>query len=277
MAFPKHPKAVVTGGGSGLGREICLWLADRTASILISDLNLESAEETLQLVKARGGDGKAMRCDVSKANDVEALAMEADRLWGKTDILVNNAGVAVGGPIGEVSLEDWQWIASINLWGPIHGCHHFVPRMKKQGGGWILNVASAAGIASAPEMSAYNVTKAGVVALSETLYAELAKDKIGVTVLCPTFFKTNLLQTMRAPNQKAIDMAKGFFARSKITAAQVAKEAMVGLEKGTLYIIPQADGKFVWRIKRLNPQFYLSQAAKQYASGLFDKIAGVGK
>lgn len=272
MAFPKHPKAVVTGGGSGLGREICLWLAGRKASILVADVNVKGAEETAAMVRDRGGEAKVTRCDVSVADEVKALADEAKRLFGKIDIVVNNAGVAAGGAVGDIPLEDWQWIVSINLFGPIHGCHYFVPMLKAQGRGWILNVASAAGIASAPEMASYNVTKAGVVSLSETLYGELAKHKIGVSVLCPTFFKTNLLETMRAPETRQVKLAQAFFDRAKITAAEVAKQAMEGLEKGQLYVIPQADGKLVWRLKRLNPQFYFNQVAKQYAGGIIEKL-----
>ncbi len=271
--FPSHPRAVVTGGGSGLGRAICLELARRKARILVADVHTERAGETVALIAQAGGEAHALHCDVREVGDIEKLAAFMEKTWGGTDILVNNAGVACAGRVGEASLEDWKWIVDINLWGPVHGCHVFLPMMKKQGRGWILNVASAAGIASIPEMASYNVTKAGVVSLSETLFSEVAKDNINISVLCPTFFKTNLLETMRAPEARQINMAKGFFARSKSTAEQVASEGLDALEKGRLYVIPQADGKLMWRLKRLNPQFYFNQIVKQYKGGLFDKIA----
>ena len=143
----------------------------------------------------------------------EALAAEADRAFGGTDLVVNNAGVAVGGPVGAVPLDDWKWIFGVNLWGVIYGCHVFVPRFKAQGHGHVINVASAAGLLSAPEMGPYNVTKAGVVALSETLAAELSGTGVGVTVLCPTFFRTNILASSPRPHEpqgaNAIEQADG--------------------------------------------------------------------
>jgi NAD(P)-dependent dehydrogenase (short-subunit alcohol dehydrogenase family) len=273
MKFPSQPTAVVTGGGSGLGREVCLLLARQKANVLVADLNLERAEDTVRMVRELGGEAFAMKCDVAKPADVEALAIAADQRWGGTDLLVNNAGVAAGGAMGEISLEDWQWIVNINMWGMIYGCHYFVPRMKQRGRGWILNVASAAGLASLPEMASYNVTKAAIVALSETLFGELKKDGIAVTVLCPTFFKTNLMESMRSPTAKSKNAAQAFFDRAKISAQEVARQGLAGLQKGKLYVIPQADGKAMWRLKRLNPQFYFEQVAKQLAKGMMDKLA----
>jgi NAD(P)-dependent dehydrogenase (short-subunit alcohol dehydrogenase family) len=127
-----------------------------------------------------------MRCDVTRLADVRSLA---EACTGAVDLVVNNAGVGAGGRIGELSIEDWRW-TDVDLYGVIHGCHVFVPILREQGRGHVLNVASAAGLLCAPHMAAYNVAKAGVVALSETLAAELAGSGVGVTVLCPTFFKT---------------------------------------------------------------------------------------
>ena len=112
---------------------------------------------------------------------------------------MNNAGVAAGGLVGEQSLDDWKWIVDINLWGVIHGCHVFAPRFRAQRSGYILNVASAAGFVSLPEMASYNVTKAGVIALSETLCGELSPCGVRVSVTCPSFFKTNLMDVLRSP------------------------------------------------------------------------------
>ena len=112
-------------------------------------------------------------------------------------------------PVGEASLENWRWIMGINLWGVIHGCHVFAPRLIAQRGGAVLNVASAAGIACAPTMGPYNVTKSGVIALSETLAAELAPHGVGVTVLCPVFFKTNLLENLRVADPQQSGFVNG--------------------------------------------------------------------
>jgi len=264
MSLPLKPRVVVTGGGSGLGREICLAMARRQGRILVADVHLQRAKETVALIKEAGGEGEAFTCDVKDAEQVEALAEKADELWGGTDFLVNNAGVAGAGPVGEYPLDDWNWLLGINLQGVIHGCHFFIPRMIQQGQGAILNVASAAGFVSLPDMAAYNVSKAGVIALSETLYAELAAKNIAVTVLCPSFFKTNLLESMRSVRPLQRQLAEKAFKRSKWTAEEVAYVAIDHLERKSLYCLPQADARWQWRIKRLIPQFFMKRLPKLY-------------
>lgn len=269
-------RAVVTGGGSGLGRAFCLELAKQCARVLVADINLEGAEKTVSEAKSIGAEALAVYCDVSKIQEVENLAVQAEKEWGGTDFIINNAGVAIGGHVGEVSLEDWKWIVDINLWGVIHGCHVFIPRFKKQGSGAILNVASSAGFVCTPEMSSYNVTKAGIIALSETLYAELAPHHIGVTVLCPTFVRTNIMDTFRAssPRQEARQraFADACFERSRITAEEVARVTLKGVEKGKLYVIPQADGKWLWRLKRFFPGPYAKVLARLHKGGVLEKL-----
>ncbi|MCA9637905.1 MAG: SDR family NAD(P)-dependent oxidoreductase, partial [Myxococcales bacterium] len=152
--------------------------------------------------------------------------------------------------VGEVSLEDWRWAVDINLWGVIYGCHSFVPRMRAAGGGYILNVASAAGLLSAPMMAPYNVTKAGVVALSETLHAELKRERIHVTALCPTFFRSQIHTQTRAPT-KLSDTTTRLVTGARWSAEAIAEVALAGLERNDLYVVPQIDGKLMWRLKRL--------------------------
>ena len=249
--------AVVTGAGSGLGRAIALRLARPGATLLLADLNLEACEETARLVEARGGNAHAQQVDVADAAQVEALAAEAERRLGRVDLVVNNAGVAAAGAIGQSPLADWRWIIGINLFGVIHGCHAFVPRLVAQGGGAILNTASMAGFACAPMMGAYNVTKAGVIALSETLAAEMADKNVRVTVLCPAFFKTNLLETARSADAQLMAMARGAFERATVTADDVAAAALQAVERGKLYCLPMREGRVVWRIKRLLPERFV--------------------
>src|SRR5262249_32705460 len=146
----------------------------------------------------------------------------------------------------------------------IYGCHYFVPKLRKQGSGHVLNVASAAGLLSGPAMAPYNVTKAGVVALSETLRADLAKDHIGVSVLCPTFFQTNIGRSSRGPNEmKAV--VEALLAAGKIQAEGVAQLAIDGCERDDLYITPHADGRWLWRLKRLMPDAFYSMMPKVVA------------
>src|SRR5580704_16084470 len=257
MSLPDHPRAVVTGAGSGLGRAFCVELAARGARIVAADIDLAAAEETARLVAGAGGEAVVRRADVALAEDVEALAAEAERAFGGADLVVNNAGVAVGGPVGAVPLDDWKWILGVNLWGVIHGCHTFVPRFKAQGSGHVLNVASAAGLISGPGMGAYNVTKAGVVALSETLAAELAGTRVGVTVLCPTFFRTKIGESARDHTGRDTKRAlHKLMDRARVQAPDVARFALAAADHGDLYALPHADGRWMWRAKRLAPAIF---------------------
>ncbi len=250
-------RAVVTGAGGGLGRSIARALAARGGRVLAADINLEGAEETARLVEAAGGQARATRADVSDYDDVARLAAEAERHWGGTDLLVNNAGVGIGGPLDAIPVEDWKWAVGVNFWGPVYGCHAFVPAFKRQGGGHILNIASAAGLLAAPEMAPYNATKAAVVALSETLHAELAPFGVGVTVVCPTFFQTDIVKTGRLHSPDGSALASKLMARAKIQADDVARLALEGVEADRLYVVPHADGRWMWRLKRLAPEpFY---------------------
>jgi NAD(P)-dependent dehydrogenase (short-subunit alcohol dehydrogenase family) len=271
MSFPAPLRAVVTGAGSGLGRALALDLAGRGASVVISDIEPSSADETAALVRKRGARAEVIPCDVTNRDDVFALVEESERRLGGFDLIANNAGVAVGGPFDEISIEDWRWAVAINLWGVIYGCQAAVPKMKARGRGYILNVASAAGLLAPPAMSAYNVTKAGVVSLSETLYAEYKGAGIHVAALCPTFFKTNIIGSGRgATTEKDDAQILRWMERSKVQAPDVAKAAIDAVRDGKLYVQPMRDGRMAWRLKRAHPQrFYdtLSRAHEKYLKG----------
>jgi len=247
---------VITGAASGLGRSLALVLARKGCRIGIADINMDGAEETLKMVKGGGGDGETFKLDVSKPEEVEAMAAHFFETWGSVDLLVNNAGVAVTGFVGDIPLEDWEWIIGINFWGMLYGCHYFIPRMKAQGGGHILNVASAAGLLCMMEMAPYNTAKAGIISLSETLKWELAPDNIGVTVLCPMFFDTHLLDEMRFTDDFEHEFARTTFDHARMTSGEVAEAAVKAVEKGRLYCLPQTTGKFFWVIKRISPSFF---------------------
>jgi NAD(P)-dependent dehydrogenase (short-subunit alcohol dehydrogenase family) len=260
MTLPAQFRIVVTGAGSGLGRAICVEAVKRGARVLASDIDLAAAKATCELL--RGATAHAVKCDVSREADVVALADAADQLYGGTDLIVNNAGVAVGGLVGEVILEHWRWIMDINLWGVVHGCHVFVPRLRKQGHGHILNVASAAGLLSPPTMAPYNVTKAGVVALSETLASELSGTPIRVSVLCPTFFRTGIVKSARGLVEGMAEMTENLMSRAKLQADGVARAALDGVEAEKLYVVPHPDGQWMWRLKRLAPDSFHQRALK---------------
>lgn len=255
MSFPRSPRAVVTGAGSGLGRAFCVELARRGAHILASDLDEAAARATAELCP--GGQAQAMRCDVSRLADVEALADAADARLGGVDLVINNAGVAASGRIGEISIADWQWLLGVNLWGVIHGCHVFAPRLRRQRSGHILNVASLAGLVHLPPLAPYNVAKAGVVALSETLRYELERDRVGVTVLCPSFFASNITTALRGSDSTR-RLGVKVLAGSRTSAAAIAREALDGAAHGEFLVIPMAHGRWAWRLKRLAPKRFFT-------------------
>jgi len=253
-----HALAVVTGAGSGIGAAFATELARRGGRVVCSDINEVAAAKTVSLITDHGGEAVAIPCDVSQFEDVRELAAQSESWLGAAPTLViNNAGVGSGGaPIGELPLDDWQWVLGINLWGPIHGCHVFAPILRSAEPSsrlrGIINVASAAAFGAAPRMAAYNVSKAGVLSLSETLAAELSGSSVKVTVLCPTFVKTNIVESGRMPDQTT-QFANRVMRWTGFSAAKVARICLDAHDRGDLYCMPQLDAKIGWNIKRLVP------------------------
>lgn len=263
-------RVVITGAASGLGRALALAMASKGCRIGVVDIDMEGAEETLRMVERAGGSGEIHELDVRVAIDWEATAEHFFKSWGGVDVLVNNAGVVSVGHVGDIPIEDWEWIFSINFWGMVYGCHTFIPRMKAQGGGHIVNVASAAGLLCMLEMAPYNTTKAAVIALSHTLRGELAPAGIGVTAVCPMFFNTHLLDNMRYTDEFEPEFARTTFENARMTADEVAEAVVKAVEKGKLYAVPQASGKMFWALTRMSPGFW-------YGSQAFLNRNGVGR
>ncbi len=249
-------RAVITGAASGLGRSLALELARMKCRIGVLDIDAEGARETLRMVESAGGEGETYELDVRIPEGWEAMAAHFFDTWGGVDLLVNNAGVAAVGIVGDIPLEDWEWIFSINFWGMLYGCHTFIPRMKAQGCGHIVNVASAGGLLSSSEMAPYNTTKAAVISLSETLRVETAPYNIGITVACPMFFNTNLLHTMRYTDEWSYEFGVCTFENAKMTSDEVARRIIRAVERDKLYAVPQFSGKLNWLNKRLFPGAY---------------------
>ena len=252
--FPQK-RAFVTGAASGLGLAICERLAAQGWKLLIADINEERLTQTEARLQALGAQTMKMVMDVTQYSSLEEAANSVQQAWGGLDLLFNNAGIATAGTIDELSIEDWERTINIDLWSVIYGCKIFTPMFKRQGGGYIINTASSAGTLAGPEMSAYNVAKAGVVSLSETLKIELSRDNIGVTVVCPTVFVTSLGETMTGRTQMEANLVKQLQA-SKITANDIVDDVMSAIEKNRLYVMTQADAKWGWRFKRFFPEFY---------------------
>lgn len=265
--------AVVTGAGSGIGRAFALELARRGGSVLCADINLASAKDTVALIEAAGSKAWAAKCDVGVLAQVEALAVTAEKHFGTpATLIINNAGIGIGGQtIGEVSMEDWKFTMDVNLWGVIHGCHVFAPILRTQGAGGIINVGSTASFAAAPTMGPYNVTKAAVLALTETLSAEMSGTGIHVTALCPTFVKTNIVKDGRIEGASAAFAAK--LIRKGASPESVVLKTLAALDRNQLYVVPQLEAKAVWTAKRLTPALY-TRGAGLLNRYLVKKVAG---
>lgn len=254
--------AVITGAGSGIGAAFATELARRGGRVVCSDINLETARVTSDVIEAGGGRALPVQCDVTEIEQVHQLAEQAQTWFGGPPTLViNNAGVGAGGAmIGESDLSDWTWVLNINLWGPIHGCHVFAPILREADRpAGIINVASAAAFGAAPGMAAYNVSKAGTLSLSETLAAELAGTGINVTVLCPTFVKTNIVGAGRI-SSKSSQLADQLMRWTGISPERVARMCLDTLDRGGLYCMPQPEARIGWGIKRFTPTVYTRAA-----------------
>lgn len=253
MRLHENFTAVVTGGASGLGRALSVELGSRQGRVIVSDVDSEGAQGTAELVRQAGGEAWVIPCDVGQWQEVEALAEQTRQAVGEVDLIVNNAGVGVGGHFGEIPLEDWRWQMDVNLWGVIHGCRAFVPAMKARRRGWVMNIASAAGFACPAQFAPYNVAKAGVIALSETLRAELEPLGIDVTVVCPSYFQTNIAESGRGQDDAARDLIGELMHASKVQAADVASHSIESLERGRLHALPMRDARAAWLAKRAFP------------------------
>ena len=246
--------AVITGAGSGFGREFARIGARLGMKLVLGDIQRDALDATVAQVQAQGADVVGLVGDVSRAADVQALADAAIERFGAVHLVFNNAGVGgAGGLVWESTEKDWQWVLGVNLWGVIHGVRTFVPIMLKQDCEChVVNTASVAGLLSAQLMGVYNVSKHGVVTLSETLYHDLrvSNAKVGVSVLCPAFVPTGIHLSDRnrpadlaedappTPSQIAARKASEKAVTSgKISAVQVAETTFDAIRDNRFYIL----------------------------------------
>jgi NAD(P)-dependent dehydrogenase (short-subunit alcohol dehydrogenase family) len=236
--------AVVTGGGSGIGRALALGLARERARVVVADIGEADAAETARQVEALGAEALPVRTDVSDRQQVAALADRVFARYGATHVLCNNAGVVVHGGLETATWEDWQWVVGVNLWGVVHGLLAFLPRMIASGeGGHVVNTASMAGLIASQGLGVYNTTKYAVVGLSETLAKDLRPHGIGVTVICPMGVATRIRQAARN-RPAALRNAAGGAERGEVTligrtldAEDVAAQALAAVRSDELYVI----------------------------------------
>jgi len=264
----------ITGAGSGLGKAVALRFAREGWRVAATDLKLETVEQTLQEVQAAGGSGFAMVCDVTSEESFAAVAARLKSEWGGVDVAVNNAGVATAGTVLDSPIKQWQWVLDINLLGCVRGSRAVLPLMTAQGSGHIVNIASFAGIANPPAMASYNAAKAAVISLSESLRFEVEPQGVHVSVVCPSFFKTNLLATSRsgggsessanvAPQMEKI--VQKLMEKASITADGVAEAIYHAVREQRFLVLAHADDRKRALIKRLSPELYFRMALKATA------------
>ena len=253
--------AVVTGAASGIGRGLAERCAREGMKVVLADVDEAALAQTEKELRDVGAEVLSVRTDVSKAEDVEALARRTLEAFGAAHLLFNNAGVGAGTTVWESTLEDWQWTLGVNLWGVIHGVRTFVPLMLKQGDEChVVNTSSMAGLVSGPALGVYKVTKHAVVSLSETLCCELAvmKAKVKVSVLCPGGVNTRVMECERNRPDELRNAPAGESAHPAVAQAEamlrqlvaagmppsdVAEAVFDAIREERFYILTHADWK----------------------------------
>ena len=253
--------AVITGAASGIGKGLAERFAAADMKVVLADIEAEALAKLASDLKAKGATVLTVRTDVSNAVNVENLAVQTLDTFGAVHILCNNAGVVCSRPIWEHTLADWEWVLGVNLWGVIHGIRAFVPRMLAQGDAChIVNTASILGLVGGSGEGIYKVSKHGVVALSETLAAELAQKgtNIQVHVLCPGWVRTGILDSARnrpnplqnretegSPSQETIGDSRNIRAEMEagMSTAEVAEHVYNAIQTGTFYIHTHPEHK----------------------------------
>lgn len=255
----KGKVAVVTGGASGIGLAMATRFAAEGMHVLLADIEAGALDDAAAALRAEGASVRTSICDVSDADDMDELAADARDTFGAVHILCNNAGVGSGGQMQSLTTRDWEWCLGVNLWGVIHGLRVFLPAMLEQNEGHIVNTASVAGLFAAPFMGPYNASKFAVVAISETLYNELAMggSQVGVSVLCPAWVNTRIHESERnrpeslrndaMPEADAAasgmrDLLKGVI-ESGLPPEEVAGQVLEAVQQKRFYILTHPNSK----------------------------------
>lgn len=269
-------RAFITGGGSGLGLALATELARDGWTVGLLDREPERLATAAVALGAAGA--RAVHTFAADVRDeaaftaaVEAFAAHS----GGLDLMVNNAGVAVAGGVEATPLADWRWALEINVVGPALGCRLALPIMRRAGRGLLVNVASAAAFASAPQMATYNASKAAVVALTETLAAELGSSGVRALVVMPGFFQTRLLETMRAPRAET-ETARRVMGESRYSAERAAADVLAAAVRGRLYAVLPGSYAALWRLKRLVPGLFVRLLSGRRARAAFGHQPGGG-
>ena len=249
----KSKIAVVTGAASGIGRATALRLVHRGCSVALADIDRNGLDLIAKELTELGATVSAHLVDVSSSPQMEIFAGEVEDIYGAIDILINNAGVAIAGTFEDQRLEDLEWLVGINYWGVVYGCHYFLPLLKRRDEAHIVNVSSMFGFLGLPEQSGYCATKAAVRALSESLWAELRRDNIGVTSVHPGCINTSIIASSRMDDTRAQESAEELFGLRGAPPDAVAVAILRGIEKNKLRIRVRPESVVSEWLKRLFP------------------------
>lgn len=249
---------VVTGAGSGIGRELALLCARRGARVALCDISEQSLAETADSVRLVGAKVLTHVVDVADTAAMNAFAADVFERFGAVDLLVNNAGIGVVAGFLDTSAEDWQRLVSINLMGVVHGCDAFLPAMIARGtGGRVVNVSSAAGVLANPQLTAYSATKFAVFGLSEALRMQLRRHGIGVTAVCPGVINTSI--TRSTPIRGSGDLAArrermaALYQKRGYTAERVARNILRAVDRNKAVAPIAAEAHLMYWLSRLTP------------------------
>jgi NAD(P)-dependent dehydrogenase (short-subunit alcohol dehydrogenase family) len=254
-------RVLVTGAASGLGAALVAAFAGRGDQVLATDVTDVSDSSVARRT-----------LDVRSEDDWEAARAWVDAEWGGLDVLVNNAGVAGGGRIELCPVEDWQWLFDINLFGVVRGTRAFTPMFKAQGSGRIVNTASLAGLVHPPGMGSYNAVKAAVVAFSETTAHELAPYGVGCTAVCPSYFRTNLMSSLRGRDTDLAEHMVRLVEKSPITAEEIAEAVLQGIDRGDELVVPDEPARAAYALK-LNDRAAYDEVMRSTAARLKEREA----
>ena len=252
-----NQRVVVTGAASGIGRATALLFARGGAKLCVCDIASEALPALqAELLAAGASEARAVTVDVGSREQMAQFCEAACR-DGAPDVLVNNAGVGLAGGLLATSLEDWHWIVNVNLWGVVHGCHFFAPKMAERGRGQIINLASAAGFYNSEAMVAYGTTKYAVVGLSEALRAELAPRGVGVSVVCPGFIDTPIVASMRLRGESYPEAARKhiqrFYRKRNYQPERVAQAVLHAARRNPALLPVTPEAWALYLMKRAAP------------------------
>jgi NAD(P)-dependent dehydrogenase (short-subunit alcohol dehydrogenase family) len=258
-------RVLVTGAASGLGAALTAAFLARGDEVLAtdlappssSDIGMAGAPNTASTPSDIGrAEPEWLRLDVRSDEDWAAALAWVEAQWGGLDVLVNNAGVAGGGRVDLCTMEEWAWLTEINLFGVVRGARTFAPLLKRQGSGRIVNVASLAGLVHPPGMGSYNAVKAAVVAFSETLAHELAPYGVSCSAVCPSYFRTNLVDSLRGTDTDVAAKVTAMVAQSPISADDIAAAVLAGIDAGEELIVPDEPARAAYDLKRNHRDAY---------------------